>query len=312
MDMDWMSALATAIAVLRLCLICGGMWMVLRFTAKPGIILDYQRKCFIGAGVIYLLGLMPQSLLLLLVNSDLMNFMLDNGYLCWAQNFACLIAVALHSIIFLSWITDCIHPQNSHCGGLPVKHQLFKYFLVLYVTVFILCRSLFLWKIDNKGFYTDVASKTKDAEVSHWTMSPVKNPSQVVRLQLLLCENSLSDSETGSFLLSSYTFLALPLSLLYLVIRSWVQQKRQPTVPANSEGETEKGDEQLFWWEQEINIQRMLSTSITVWFHVIQPIIFSFHREHFVDFGTHLLLTICVFIPWTPSEKQYNLLQSWV
>ncbi|GFX47346.1 uncharacterized protein TNCV_4691511 [Trichonephila clavipes] len=72
------------------------------------------------------------------------------------------------------------------------------------------------------------------------------------------------------------------------------------------------GDEQPFWWELEINIQRMLSTSITVWFHVIQPIIFSFHREHFVDFGTHLLLTICVFIPWTPSEKQYNPLQSWV
>ncbi|GFY42552.1 uncharacterized protein TNIN_437781 [Trichonephila inaurata madagascariensis] len=240
MDMDWMSALATAIAVLRLCLICGGMWMVLRFTAKPGVILDYQRKYFIGAGVIYLLGLMPQSLLLLLVNSDLMNLMLDNGYLCWAQNFACMISVALHSIIFLTWITDCIHPQKSRCVGLSVKHQFFRYFLVLYVAIFILCRSLFLWKTDSKGFYTDVASKNNDAEVSHWTMSPVKNPSQVVRLQLLLCESSLSDTETGGFLLSSYFFLVLPLSLLYMVARSWVQQKRQPTALASSEGDTEK------------------------------------------------------------------------
>ncbi|GFR15034.1 uncharacterized protein TNCT_59991 [Trichonephila clavata] len=303
MDMDWMSALATAIAVLRLCLICGGMWIVLRFTAKPGVNLDYQRKYLIGAGVIYLLGLMPQSLLLLVVNSDLMNFMLDNGYLCWAQNFACMISVALHTIILLTWITDCIPPQTSLC---VVKHELFKYFLVFYVAIFILCRSLFMWKTDSKGFSTDMASKTNDA---HWTMSPVKNPSQVVRLQLLLCESSLSDTQTGSFLLSSYFFLVLPLSLLYILGRSWAQQKRQPT---NSDGATDKGDEQPFWWEQEINIQRMLSTSITVWFYVIQPIIFSFHREHFVDFGTHLLLTICVFIPWTPLEKQYNPLQSWV
>ncbi|GIX70387.1 uncharacterized protein CEXT_687011 [Caerostris extrusa] len=62
-----------------------------------------------------------------------------------------------------------------------------------------------------------------------------------------------------------------------------------------------KGKDQPVWWEHEINIQRLLSTSITFWFHVIQPIIFYFHREHFVDFGTHLLFTICVFIPWTPS-----------
>ncbi|KAF8785471.1 hypothetical protein HNY73_011001 [Argiope bruennichi] len=314
MDMDWMSALATAIAVLRLCLICGGMWMVLRFTAKPGVSLDFQRKCFIGAGVIYLLGLMPQSLLLLLVNSDLINFMLDNGYLCWAQNFACMIAAALHSVIFLTWITECIQPQKTHCMrmGLLVKHQFFKYLIVLYVGIFILCRGFFLWRIDSEEYYTDVASKTNDATVSHWTMSPVKNPTQVVRLQLMLCESSLSDEETGSFLATSYFFLLLPIVLLYLLAKSWKLRRHQPpNLPPNTE-ETEKGDEEPIWWEQEINIQRLLSTSITVWFHIIQPLIFSFHREHFVDFGTHLLLTICVFIPWTPVEKDYNPLQSWV
>ncbi|CAL1261454.1 unnamed protein product [Larinioides sclopetarius] len=242
MDMDWMSALATAIAVLRLGLICGGMWMVLRFTAKPGVLLDFQRKCFIGAGVIYLLGLMPQSLLLLLVNSDLINFMLDNGYLCWAQNLACMIAAALHSVIFLTWITECIQPQKTQCMrmGLLVKHRFFKYLIVLYVAIFVLCRGFFLWKIDSDGYYTDVASKTNNATVSHWTMSPVKNPSQVVRLQLMLCETSLSDKETSSFLLTSYFFLLLPLMLLYFLAKSWTLRRRQSSnVQPNAE-ETEK------------------------------------------------------------------------
>ncbi|GIY26095.1 uncharacterized protein CDAR_114071 [Caerostris darwini] len=311
MDMDWISTFATVIAVLRLCLICGGMWMVLRFAAKPGVILDYQRKCFISAGIVYLLGLIPQSLLLLLVNSDLINFMLDNGYLCWTQNFACMIAAALHSVIFLTWITDCIHPQTPYSMASMVKRQSFKILIVLYVVVFMLFRGFFLWRIDSEGFYTDVASKIDDVETSHWTMTQVKNPSWVIRLQFLLCESSLSEEETSSFLLSSYAFLLMPLVLLYTMLKSWMQRKMLlSVVPINPEEDVVKGKDQPVWWEHEVNIQRLLSTSITFWFHVIQPIIFYFHREHFVDFGTHLLFTICVFIPWTPSDN--NSLQRWV
>ncbi|XP_015908568.1 uncharacterized protein [Parasteatoda tepidariorum] len=316
--MDWISHLATGIAIFRLVLICCGMWIQLRAISKRNIVQDCQKRCFALAGITYLLGLLPQSLILLLVSSDLVSSVLDSGYLCMAQKFVCMIAVALHNLIFINWILEYIYSlrikSNNYILSF-IKHKAFVYFSASYVTILILCRSYFMHDGDSKTFYTDLATKSGNSSFSYWISSPAERPSQVVRLQLLLCESSLEENEILSYLCVSYTFLLLPLFLLG-VIYKWKYGKGKEDVSENTSEEildkANEGGQQCLWWEREENIQRFLSTFITIWFHFIQPVIFCTHREHFVDFGVHLLLTICVFIPWTLSENDYDSLRSWV
>ncbi|KFM57582.1 hypothetical protein X975_05688, partial [Stegodyphus mimosarum] len=308
--MDWIAVLANAIAVFRLVLICSGMWTLIRYLIRTVPDQELQRKYFAVSGVIYLLGLIPQSLLLLLLNSDMMSFMLDNGYLCWMQKSTYIIAIILHNFILLNWILHSIHvPQKSYFATI-VKNKFFTFTLGFYTTVIILFRGYMLRKDDGKRFFTDVASKPGNASSSGWSMTPVDNPSQVVRLQLLLCESSLSEKEIMRYLIFSYATVMLPIFILHFIVGSpLLQFMGLNALPCSGESnmcneqEMDKGGQQYTWWEQEVNIQRFLSAAVAIWFHLIQPFIYAIHRHHFVDFGSHLLLTLCVFIPWTFSNK---------
>lgn len=220
--MDWIPALVKAIGSVRLILIFSGILMLLRCIFKSQALSEYKKQCFAISGVIYLLGLMPQSLLLLITNSDAVNYLLDSGYLCWIQKFACIIAASIHALIFFSWIYNISRHyyklHNSTANAFFERKEIF-HVLVIYIILLVSCRVFFLNVDDSEKFYMDIASRTDNASVIGWTVSPVKNPAQVVRLQLLLCESSLSVTDMKYFLTVCYVLLLLPLALMFFIFK---------------------------------------------------------------------------------------------
>lgn len=314
--MDWVPALISAIGSVRLILIFSGILMLSRSIVKSQSLPEHQKQCFAISGIIYLLGLIPQSLLLLFTNSDTVNYLLDSGYLCWVQKFACIIAVSIHALIFFSWITSIIwyyYEISDICPKAFVKRKGFFHVLVVYVMLLVLCRVFFLKIDDSRKFYMDVASRTENDSFNGWTISSVENPAQVVRLQLLLCESSLSPNDMKYFLTMCYLLLFLPLALVFFILKplfNQVQQSSDANMICHSH--SVEGWQHQSWWERDVNVQKILSASVTLWYFAIQPAVFALQRQHFVDFGTHLLLTICVFVPWAlPSPEQKSTL-SWV
>lgn len=220
--MDWVTALVIAIGSVRLILISSGILMLLRCIFTSQALSERQKQCFALSGIMYLLGLMPQSLLLLFPNSDTANFLLDSGYLCWIQKFACIIAVSIHALIFFSWISAVIryYQENSKMGSNAfVKRKEFLYVLVIYVMMLLLCRFFFLKIDDTENSYVDVASRTENSSYIGWTILPVQDPAQVIRSQLLLCESSLSASDMKYFLIVCYMLLFLPLTLIFFALK---------------------------------------------------------------------------------------------
>lgn len=220
--MDWIPALVKAIGSVRLILIFSGILMLLRCIFKSQALSEYQKQCFAISGVIYLLGLMPQSLLLLITNSDAVNNLLDSGYLCWIQKFACIIATSIHALIFFSWIYNLSQHyyklHNSNANAFFERKEIF-HVLVIYIILLVSCRLFFLNVDDSEKFYMDVASRTDNTSIIGWTISPVQNPAQVVRLQLLLCESSLSVTDMKYFLTVCYVLLLLPLALMFFIFK---------------------------------------------------------------------------------------------
>ncbi|XP_054708439.1 uncharacterized protein LOC129218239 [Uloborus diversus] len=312
--MKWTAALADAIAVLRLTLLFFGMIFLLICLSKKNSSLTFRKRFLIFAGLVYLLGLLPQSLLLLLVNSDLVSLMLDNGYLCSIQKGACIIAVALHSLIFLSWMLKHVQEKEYDAEGkfrilvIILKHKLFPYVAAAYILVIIIFRGLFLYNDEATRSYKDVAAISGS---SSYISLPVGQPTQIIRLQLMLCESTFSENVMKNYLISCYVLLILPFILLCLVKtlpRSEMLTKEVATVCEASP----PGWQQAIWWDNGGNVMYLLSASLVVWYYIFQPLVFFYHREHFVDFVTHFILTICVFVPWTYFAKERKDSISWI
>lgn len=220
MNMDWMPILVSAIGSIRLILIFTGILMLLRCIFKLHKFSEHQKQCFAVSGIVYLLGLMPQSLLLLVTNSEKATYSLDSGCLCWIQKFACIVSVSIHGILCL----DCIFIILSSTHALNKLNALAdhkKYFpiLVVYVMLLATSRIFFLKGDDSNGFYMDVASKLDNASFIGWTMLPMQNTAQKVQLQLLLCESSLSARDMKYFLAVCYLLLFLPLIVMILILK---------------------------------------------------------------------------------------------
>lgn len=223
--MDWMVATVSAIAFIRLTLIFSGLVMLLRCITRTRTLDDNHKRCFAISGIIYLLGLMPQSLLLLLTNSTFGDYILDSGYLCWIQKFTCIVAVGLQSFIFLDWISKFIsyHPSDTTHSGEFLRRKEFVRVMVFYLMLLITCRVFYLKSDEGQQFYTDVAARTDNTSSPEWTFTPVK----VVRLQLLLCESSMPMQEMKHFLTASYILLLLPFTLVCYILKPIITQKKQ-------------------------------------------------------------------------------------
>lgn len=220
--MDWIPPLVKAIGFVRLILIFSGILMLSRCILKTRALSEYQKQCFAISGVIYLLGLTPQSLLLLISNSDAENYLLDSGYLCWIQKFACIVAVSIHALLFLRWMYTVIrqyYKLHNKSVNAFFEHKEIFHLLVIYVLLLVSSRVFFLNIDDSKKTYMDIASRTDNASLTGWTVLPVQNPAQVIRLQLLLCENSLSATDMKYFLIVCYVLLLVPLALLFFIFK---------------------------------------------------------------------------------------------
>lgn len=325
--MGWLTVVAVLIAVFRLLLVIGGIWVCSRrirgSSSKCFHVCcsqEARRKICYLSGIIYLLGLLPHTFCLLAtVSADLLGILNCNPddlwlpwpkpSICWTQITACAISSVLHvgSALWLLIVDrlPTIWPGTGSRKNFQLAHRIAIAFVIFVCAT----EGLLLLSSEGKSWKTisnAAVSDGSDCEADWnavWTSKPTNGTRQIVRVQLLLCEEKLPPHKLKRYLRMS-AMSAAPFLIFSLVC--WLWGLFCGYTPTDEETASEDNNLQRNYckycsvspdFDSAVNL---LSIVIACWLFCGRPIVVGLTAASeigFVDFGTHLLLTLSVIVP---------------
>lgn len=336
--MVWLTAIAVLIAVFRLLLVIGGIWVCsrrIRGNSSKGFHAccsqEARRKICYLAGIIYLLGLLPHTFCLLItVSADLLGILNCNPddpwlpwpkpSICWTQITACAISSVLHVGSAL-WLLIVDRLPTIWPGSASRKHfQLAHRIAIAFVVVVCATEGLLFLSSEGKTWRTvsnAVADDGSDCGANWnavWTSKPTNGTRQIIRVQLLLCEEKLPPQKLKRYLRMS-ALSAAPFLIFSLVCWLWGLFCGYTPMDEESPNEDERNYSKCCSVSPDFDAAvNLLSIVIASWLFCGRPIVVGLTAASeigFVDFGTHLLLTLSVIVPisfntQTPENNENN------